>query len=70
MLQFVMVANREELVDICGDFFMFLHQTDETDRDVGRIICRNWRVRVEGGHIQLSEPQVEILVTVDNDTSP
>ena len=61
-----MVANREELMDMCGDFFMFLHHTDETDRDVGTIICRSWRVRVEGGHIQLPEPQVETLVTVDN----
>ena len=28
------VANREELTDICGDFFMFLHHTDEKDRNI------------------------------------
>ena len=64
-----MVANREELMDMCGDFFMFLHHTDEIDRDVGTIICRSWRVRVEGGHIQLPEPQAETLATVDKETT-
>lgn len=58
-----MVTNREELMGMCEDFFMFLHHTGEKNRDVGTIICRSWRVRVEGGRIQLPEPQTETLAT-------
>ena len=59
-----MVANREELPGMCGDFFMFLHHTDEKDRNIGTIICRNWKVRVDDGKIQLPKPKQERLMTV------
>ena len=45
------VANREELTGMCRDFFMFLHHTDEKDSNIGTIICRSWKVRVDGGKI-------------------
>ena len=59
-----MVANREELTGMCGDIFLFLHHTDEKDRNIGTIICRSWKVRVDGGNIRLPEPKQETLMTV------
>ena len=58
------VANREELTGMCGDFFVFLHHTDEKDSNIGTIICRSWKVRVDGGKIRLPEPKQETLMTV------
>jgi hypothetical protein len=58
------VANREELTGMCRDFFMFLHHTDEKDSNIGTIICRSWKVRVDGGKIRLPEPKQETLMTV------
>ena len=57
-----MGANREELTGMCGEFSVFLYPINEKDRNIWKIICRSWKVRVDGGKIRLPEPKQETLM--------